>query len=170
MSTLISCSQQQAVDNGNPEFASQTYGDDDDGVEASTSKVFNDPVHGHFRLEGPCIAFIDTREFQRLRWLKQLGLAYHIFPGASHNRFEHSLGVAWQAHKLAKRLYDLQGVALGMDPIDATLVCLAGDGWLWELLASDAGVMHDVKCYPCGHNSLSSTECVFLLASCNTPQ
>jgi deoxynucleoside triphosphate triphosphohydrolase SAMHD1 len=38
------------------------------------------------------IKFVDTEHFQRLRNIKQLGSSYHIYPGASHNRFEHSLG------------------------------------------------------------------------------
>lgn len=84
-----------------------------------------DPIWGHFRLDAPCVAMIDTRQFQRLRWLKQLGLAYHVFPGASHNRFEHSLGVAWQAQRLATRLYETQK-SLDMDDVDITLVSLAG--------------------------------------------
>ena len=56
-------------------------------------KVFNDAVHGHMELHPLIIAVIDTDQFQRLRNLKQLGVAYLVFPTASHNRFEHSVGV-----------------------------------------------------------------------------
>jgi len=55
-------------------------------------KVFNDCVHGHIRLHPVCVKIIDTLEFQRLRNLKQVGCVYFVYPGASHNRFEHSLG------------------------------------------------------------------------------
>jgi len=55
-------------------------------------KVFNDPIHGHIELHPLCVRIIDTPQFQRLRYLKQLGASYYVFPGASHNRFEHSLG------------------------------------------------------------------------------
>ena len=57
------------------------------------SLVFNDAVHGHMELHPLIIAVIDTDQFQRLRNLKQLGVAYLVFPTASHNRFEHSVGV-----------------------------------------------------------------------------
>jgi HD superfamily phosphohydrolase len=38
------------------------------------------------------VKFIDTEHFQRLRSIKQLGTTYYVYPGASHNRFEHCLG------------------------------------------------------------------------------
>ena len=56
------------------------------------NKIINDPIHGHIMLDDLCLSIIDTPEFQRLRDLKQLGSTYYVFPGASHNRFEHSIG------------------------------------------------------------------------------
>ena len=58
------------------------------------SKIIFDPIHGYIRLCEKSIKIISTSEFQRLRDIKQVGPCYHVFPGASHNRFEHSLGVA----------------------------------------------------------------------------
>ncbi|XP_059152273.1 deoxynucleoside triphosphate triphosphohydrolase SAMHD1-like [Physella acuta] len=55
-------------------------------------KLFNDPVHGHISIHPLCRAIIDTPQFQRLRYLKQLGTCYFVNPGAAHNRFEHSIG------------------------------------------------------------------------------
>ncbi|KAI7876669.1 HD phosphohydrolase domain-containing protein [Lichtheimia hyalospora FSU 10163] len=66
-------------------------------------KVINDPIHGHIRLDQYTIDFMDTVQFQRLRDLKQLGSAYFVFPGGSHNRFEHSIGVSHLAGTLIER-------------------------------------------------------------------
>jgi len=57
-------------------------------------------VHGLMRLDGISTLIVDTPQFQRLRELKQLGLTYFVFPSASHNRFEHSLGVAYKAQEV----------------------------------------------------------------------
>ncbi|XP_070765942.1 deoxynucleoside triphosphate triphosphohydrolase SAMHD1-like [Enoplosus armatus] len=67
-------------------------------------KVFNDPIHGHIELHPLLVKIIDTPQFQRLRYLKQLGGAYYVYPGASHNRFEHSIGVGHLAGQLAEAL------------------------------------------------------------------
>lgn len=71
-------------------------------------KVFNDPIHGHIELHPLLVQFIDTPQFQRLRHIKQLGGAYLVFPGASHNRFEHSVGVGYLAGCLVKALNERQ--------------------------------------------------------------
>lgn len=56
-------------------------------------KVIADPVHGEIGLSELEVSLIDTQSFQRLRRLKQLGLGSYVYPGASHSRFAHSLGV-----------------------------------------------------------------------------
>lgn len=63
-----------------------------------------DPVHGYVRLEGLALELADTPQMQRLRWIKQLGLANLVYPGANHTRFEHSLGVYHLAEVLADHL------------------------------------------------------------------
>ena len=50
------------------------------------------------------LRLVDTREFQRLRGIHQLGTAYFVYPGASHTRFEHSLGTCWLTVQLLERL------------------------------------------------------------------
>ncbi|XP_038142255.1 deoxynucleoside triphosphate triphosphohydrolase SAMHD1 isoform X3 [Cyprinodon tularosa] len=77
-------------------------------IEAEAKKVFNDPIHGHVELHPLLIKIIDTPQFQRLRNIKQLGGTYYVFPGASHNRFEHSIGVGYLAGRLAQALNDRQ--------------------------------------------------------------
>ncbi|XP_078026099.1 deoxynucleoside triphosphate triphosphohydrolase SAMHD1-like [Epinephelus lanceolatus] len=76
--------------------------------EQGQHKVFNDPIHGHMALHPLLVKIIDTPQFQRLRNIKQLGGAYFVYPGASHNRFEHSIGVGHLAGELAKALHATQ--------------------------------------------------------------
>ncbi|HVK61450.1 MAG TPA: HD domain-containing protein [Bdellovibrionales bacterium] len=61
-----------------------------------------DPIHGAIDVSAAEVAVIDSREFQRLRAIKQLGFAEHSFPGATHNRYIHSVGVM----HLAGRAFD----------------------------------------------------------------
>jgi len=66
--------------------------------------TIRDPVHGYIRLDDLAIDLVDTQEMQRLRWIKQLGLAHLVYPGANHTRFEHSLGSYHLAGLLARHL------------------------------------------------------------------
>eukprot|EP00201_Polytomella_parva_P007796 CAMPEP_0175067454 /NCGR_PEP_ID=MMETSP0052_2-20121109/17108_1 /TAXON_ID=51329 ORGANISM="Polytomella parva, Strain SAG 63-3" /NCGR_SAMPLE_ID=MMETSP0052_2 /ASSEMBLY_ACC=CAM_ASM_000194 /LENGTH=735 /DNA_ID=CAMNT_0016334339 /DNA_START=54 /DNA_END=2262 /DNA_ORIENTATION=+ len=89
-------------------------------------KLFNDPIHGHFLLDPICVDIIDTKPFQRLRNLLQLGLTYHVFPGACHHRFEHSLGTCHLAYRVANQIYQNQRNELDMDQSDVMVAQLAG--------------------------------------------
>ncbi|OBR62554.1 hypothetical protein A7K91_02800 [Paenibacillus oryzae] len=60
----------------------------------SEEKVFKDPVHHYVYVRDETIwNLINTKEFQRLRRIRQLGTTYLTFHGAEHSRFSHSLGV-----------------------------------------------------------------------------
>ncbi|ROL51980.1 Deoxynucleoside triphosphate triphosphohydrolase SAMHD1, partial [Anabarilius grahami] len=87
--------------------------------------VVNDSVHGHIELHPLLVKIIDTPQFQRLRHIKQLGAGYWVFPGASHNRFEHSLGVAHLAGCLVKSLQEKQP-ELQINNRDVLCVQIAG--------------------------------------------
>lgn len=61
-----------------------------------------DPVHGSMYFSDAEVMILDTPEYQRLRAIKQLGFSEFSFPGATHNRYLHSLGVG----HLAGQVFD----------------------------------------------------------------
>ncbi|PZD94880.1 hypothetical protein DNH61_16005 [Paenibacillus sambharensis] len=62
--------------------------------DLAEEKVFKDPVHKYIYVQDQTIwNLINTKEFQRLRRIRQLGTSYLTFHGAEHSRFSHSLGV-----------------------------------------------------------------------------
>ncbi len=67
-------------------------------------KDFSDPIHGFIRAQEKELKLIDSLYLQRLRYIKQLGVAYLVFPSAHHTRFEHSLGVMELAKRMCKSL------------------------------------------------------------------
>ena len=70
-------------------------------------KIFQDPIHGYMKFNSLCLQFIDTKQFQRLQKLKQLGSLFYIFSAANHTRKEHSLGVGHLSGELIKKFkYD----------------------------------------------------------------
>ena len=75
-----------------------------------SERIYRDPVHNIIRLrtdtrEGRLLVnLVDAPEFQRLRRIKQLGLALYTYQGAEHSRFAHSLGVLHLITRVLDRL------------------------------------------------------------------
>jgi deoxynucleoside triphosphate triphosphohydrolase SAMHD1 len=90
-----------------------------------SSKVFNDPIHGHVEVSGLSVKIIDTPQFQRLRDVSQLGGCYYVFPGAASRRFEHSIGVCHLARQFVDALRSKQP-ELNITDADALCVEVAG--------------------------------------------
>ena len=68
---------------------------------AMIEKVFRDPVHNYIHVDHQVIYdLINTKEFQRLRRIKQLGTSGYTFHGGEHSRFSHCLG----AYEIARRI------------------------------------------------------------------
>ncbi|CAL8464238.1 g3773 [Coccomyxa elongata] len=101
-------------------------------------KLFNDPVHNHFRLDPVSMKIVDTPQFQRLADLKQLGCTYYVFRGASHARLEHSLGVGHLAYRMADSIYRMQKNELDVTRSDVKC-------------AEVAGLVHDLGHGPYSH-------------------
>lgn len=101
-------------------------------------QIFCDPVHGQISFNSLCLKIIDTPEFQRLRFIKQLGFVYTVYPGANNNRFEHSLGVA---HLCRKFLLELRNNQPELNITDEDICCV-------EI----AGLCHDLGHGPFSHS------------------
>jgi HD superfamily phosphohydrolase len=104
--------------------------------------VVRDPIHGDVELTREEIALVDTLEVQRLRGIKQLGTAHLVYPGATHTRFEHSIGTLWLTERL------LAAMARGAER-DAD--CLPPDADARRVVRI-AALLHDVTHLPFGHN------------------
>ncbi len=75
-------------------------------TQVNKRKIFNDPVYGFITIPGDRVFdIIEHPVFQRLRRIKQLGLAHLVYPGALHTRFQHSLGAM---HLMTKALVELR--------------------------------------------------------------
>ncbi len=66
-------------------------------------RVF-DPIHHFIELDDAEVALLDTAPLQRLRRLRQLGLAYLVFPSAEHSRFSHALGALAMGERVLESL------------------------------------------------------------------
>lgn len=133
---------------------------------SSKHLIIRDEIHGDIRLEGIPRAVVDHPSFQRLRYIKQLGLAEYVFPSATHTRFQHSLGAAWLAQEYFESLtetwpswdFAFEG-KVGRTRFRAkeTRDCLKAVAGhpaskeYWGTVATLSGMLHDVGHGPWSH-------------------
>ena len=71
-----------------------------------------DPIHGFVELTAEEREVVNTRAYQRLRDIRQLGMGHMVYPGANHTRFEHCLGVLHVSSRMYDRLVDTSDKSL----------------------------------------------------------
>ncbi|MCB9183437.1 MAG: HD domain-containing protein [Flavobacteriales bacterium] len=99
-------------------------------------KILNDPIYGFITVpDAQVLALIDHPWFQRLRYIKQIGLGHLVYPGALHTRFHHALGAM---HLMGEAIATLRGKGHAITEEEA-------------LGASVAILLHDIGHGPFSH-------------------
>ena len=102
----------------------------------SEPKVLKDPVHSYIHINYEVVwNCLDSKEFQRLRRIRQLGGDFQVYPTAEHSRFSHSLGV----YEIVRRMVtEIKSLSMELSEYDKICVMLAG-------------LLHDVGHGPFSH-------------------
>ena len=102
----------------------------------SETKVLKDPVHSYIHINYEVVwNCLDSKEFQRLRRIRQLGGDFQVYPTAEHSRFSHSLGV----YEIVRRMVtEIKSLSVELNEYDKICVMLAG-------------LLHDVGHGPFSH-------------------
>jgi HD superfamily phosphohydrolase len=100
-------------------------------------EILRDPIWNNIRVDELTLELVDTEVFQRLRYVRQLGWTYLVYPGATHSRFEHALGT----HHLSRRT-----LALLCESSDSISISEED-----QAIVRSAALLHDVGHYPFSH-------------------
>ncbi len=111
-----------------------------------------DPIHVFVHFESDEARVVGSRAFQRLRYIHQLALTYLVYPGATHRRFEHSLGVM----EVASRIYEVVTNPQNIyhEPVRKIVPLAHGDNrghTYWRQVLRFAALCHDLGHLPFSH-------------------
>jgi len=107
-------------------------------VSLQPKKKVSDPVHGIIELTELESLVVDSKAFQRLHNVRQLGLAHYVFPAANYSRFSHSVGACHNAQKLLTAIQKNSPKVIGLSNKEIQRFRLAA-------------LIHDLGHYPFSH-------------------
>ena len=109
------------------------------GFGCFTAKI-RIPVYGSIQCTDEVLEIVNTKEFQRLRGVRQLGPTIFVYPGANHTRFEHSLGVYYLSLRFLEKLSDNKDFIFNYATNDSFFkMCVL------------SALLHDIGHYPYSH-------------------
>jgi HD superfamily phosphohydrolase len=108
-------------------------------------KVIFDNIHGHITLNRVEKRILETPYYQRLRWIRQLGFTFYIYPGATHTRHAHALGVAHVMDRVLKSINHAVPDEKFFDPSNTE------EATLFHRMMRLAAMLHDIGTFPFSH-------------------
>ncbi len=109
-------------------------------------KVIFDNIHGYITLNRVETRILETLYYQRLRWIRQLGFSFYIFPGATHTRHAHALGVSHVMDRILRSLGLATSDEKMFDPK------ARDEKTTFHRMMRLAAMLHDIGTFPFSHS------------------
>ena len=110
-------------------------------------------MHGFVRYSEKERDVINSRPFQRLRHIRQLAMSSYVYPGATHNRFEHSLGVMELATRIFDSIFDSSKITDGIRQTLPEVIDERALHYYWRTVVRMAALSHDLGHLPFSHGA-----------------
>jgi uncharacterized protein len=101
------------------------------------TEIIRDPLWDNIRLDRAALLALDTPTVQRLRYIRQVGHSFLVYPGATHTRFEHALGAYHLTRRALAGLEELGEI--GVTSLEQRVAIRM------------AALLHDIGHYPLSH-------------------